>query len=78
MEGAKSLVNCGQKLNILVGVSNTSVCQGTQLATGNSCVMVPSWTKANAGDEYSSWHIFDVLTPLRAAVTRISPLQVSD
>lgn len=48
------------------------------LATGNSYVMVPCWTKANAGDEYSSWHRSDVPTPLQAAVTRISPLQVSD
>lgn len=65
-------------LYILVSVSNTSVCQGTQLATDNSYVMVPSWTKASAGDEYSSWHRSDVLTPLQAAVTRTSPLQVSD
>lgn len=33
----KSLTSCGQKLSILVSVSNTSVCQGTQLATDNSC-----------------------------------------
>lgn len=78
VEGVKSLASCGQKLYILVGVSNASVYQGTQLATGNSYLMVPCWTKANAGDEYSSWHWSDVLTPLQAAVTRISLLQVSD
>lgn len=78
VEGVKSLASCGQKLYILVSVSNASVYQGTQLATGNSYVMIPCWTKANAGDEYSSWHRSDVLTPLQAAVTRISPLQVSD
>lgn len=78
MEGVKSLASCGQKLNILVGVSNACVYQGTQLATGNSYVMAPCWTKASAGDEYSSWHRSDVLTPLQAAVTRISPLQVRD
>lgn len=41
----------GQKLHILAGVSNTSVYQGTQLATGNSYVMVSCWTKGSAGDE---------------------------
>lgn len=78
VEGVESLASCGQKLCILVSVSNASVYQSTQLSTGNSYVMVPCWTKANAGDEYSSWHRSDVLTPLQAAVTRISPLQVSD
>lgn len=51
VEGVKSLSSCGQKLYILVGVSNTSVYHGTQLATGNSYVMVPYWPKASAGDE---------------------------
>lgn len=78
VEDGKSLASCGQKLDILVSVSNTSVYQGTHLATGNSYVMVPCWIKANAGDEYSSWHRSDMLTPLQAAVTRISPLQISD
>lgn len=78
VEGVKYLVSCGQKLHILVSVSNASVYQGTQLAPGNSYVMVPCWEKANAGDEYSSWRRSDVLTPLQAAVTRISSLQVCD
>lgn len=78
VEGVKSLVSCGQKLYIPVSVSNTSFYQSTQLATGNSYVMALCRTKASAGNEYRSWHRSYVLTPLQAAVTRISLLQVSD
>jgi len=63
-EGVNSLGNAsfGMQVCIIVGVSNTSAYQGTWQATGNSHVMVSSWTKASAGDEQSSWHRFDVLS----------------
>lgn len=53
VESVNSLENAsfGIKVCILVGVSNTSAYQGTWLATGSSCMMVPCWTKTSAGDE---------------------------
>lgn len=64
VEGVNSLgsASFGIQVRILDGVSNTSACQGTWLATGNSYVIVSCWTKTNAGDEWSSWHRFDVLS----------------
>lgn len=51
----------GTQVCILIGVFNTSAYQGTWLAAGNFCVMVPCWTKANACHEQSSYDRYNVL-----------------
>lgn len=85
VEGVNSLGNAsfGMQVCILVGVTNTSAYQGTWLATGNSHVMVlldkgqRRW-RVEFLAQILCAQCQGFLRPLEAAVTRISPLQVSD